>query len=469
MRRPPKASLLNAFRAERVDHALVIGEAVDNCFDAEARQVVIRYDDRAISFRDDGIGLNEERLDALLTLGGHAKMPSTALGRYGIGIKIQAVNAGNLLQVDSTAVDKDGYAQNFVIEVDWLKIERTDWDFPEPKSKPTLVGAATGTLIQISHLRPAIRRSNAQIVDDIARRFHPALSQGAVILFNDLQVPLLAEPELIDRVERALVFGERRADIVAGILRDPSKLWGVNIAYRHRTIMMNDTFGTDDFGGVTKMFARITLSDTDNEWTRWHLGRFKDQIADQRQNDELEEAVAQILKPILEKCQSQAFDARIDGIEEWINLNLPPDKVAARPKRKKKVRPEPGPPLPPRPPKPKPEISPETAKLGSGPLESRQSQKGKLKVEFVDALDGGDIAEYKHGRPDRVLMAKNNSTIAGLLQYRDEKFARKMLRDLALIFYAQATYQYDLFQKFGGLVSQLLEANAAEQQQELQE
>lgn len=459
MRRPPKASLLNAFRAERVNHALVIGEAIDNSFDAGARNIAIIYDAQRIAFKDDGVGLDERRLDALYTLGGHAEMATTALGMYGIGIKIQAVNAGDRLKIESTALI-DGIARSFIVEIDWRKLEKTDWDYPDPYWTPTLIGAATGTKIEITHLRPARRQSNSQIIDDIAKRFQPAIASGARILFNDIWVPLLDEPNLSSRVECHLTFGERRAHVVAGILHEPSKLWGTNVGFQHRMVLMNDTLGTDGYGGITKMFARVTLSGPDDKTRNWHLNKFKDGLANQTEFDELEAALGEILAPILQQCETQAFDARIDGIEEWINANLPPDKIAARPKRKKPrvaslelPEPPPGVKKPPR------EIPPDNADIGKGPTQSRATQKDKLRVEFVDALEDHAIALFKAGRPDRVLLARDNPTIATLLHYRDEKFARAILRDFALVFYAEATYKPDMFQPFGSFVAQLLAMN----------
>ena len=76
---------------------------VDNSLDAGARRIEISLDGEEVIFQDDGAGITAERISTLFSLGNHGPMPTTQLGRFGIGIKGVAVNAGDIFNVTSTS------------------------------------------------------------------------------------------------------------------------------------------------------------------------------------------------------------------------------------------------------------------------------------------------------------------------------------------------------------------------------
>jgi hypothetical protein len=113
----PHVNLLKSLRGERVDYRLLIGEGIDNAFDAGASRIDININPEQISFQDDGSGIVRERLPSLFSLGEHGALSTTQLGRFGVGIKTQAVNSGDVFKVLS--ISKDGC---FSTQVNWPQL-----------------------------------------------------------------------------------------------------------------------------------------------------------------------------------------------------------------------------------------------------------------------------------------------------------------------------------------------------------
>src|ERR1700675_2986278 len=116
----PHVDYLRSLRGVRADYIKLICEAVDNSLDAGSTNISISIAGDNIAFKDNGRGVERERIGALFTIGEHAGMSTTQLGRYGIGIKEQAISAGTVFDVDSTS--KDG---RFKITVNWANIVKS--------------------------------------------------------------------------------------------------------------------------------------------------------------------------------------------------------------------------------------------------------------------------------------------------------------------------------------------------------
>ena len=67
----PHVNLLKSLRGDRVDYVLVAGEGIDNAFDAGAKSISIIVNDDEISFADDGVGITQDRVAAIFSLGDH--------------------------------------------------------------------------------------------------------------------------------------------------------------------------------------------------------------------------------------------------------------------------------------------------------------------------------------------------------------------------------------------------------------
>jgi hypothetical protein len=443
----PDVNLLRSMRAERFDPIVLASEATDNAFDADARTIVIDFAKERISFQDDGAGITRDRLAAMVKLGLHGEMATTQLGRFGIGIKHQAFNAGDYMTVDSTS--RDG---RVILDTDWNEmLRRRAWTGDDPQWISVLPNAATGTRIAISELRRSRPFDFDKMCAALAQRFHPALAAGRKIILNGKEVIAADEPAMSDIVDCEVPLSEgRSAHVRAGVLINDktSPLYQVHVGYKHRVIMPRCSIGCDSIGGLSKMFARVALSGP------WELSRFKDDLTDDEERDELDAALAVIFEPILAKCRSASMSANLDTMAEMLNAMLPPEMVPARPKRKKK--PEPRPPKPPGPPSLR---STEDADPSpTGPVTKRKP-RNQLVIDFDGRAADDGVGRFESGRPNRVHLSPDDPDIGSFLHYRDKEIGRRALYALAIVLLIQAapgSTQLQLNLDFGRQISHLL-------------
>lgn len=417
----PPPELLYSVRAERIKPALLVGEATDNSLDAGASHIEIFIDQNKISFKDDGRGIERDKIRAMFAIGKHGHMSTTALGRFGVGIKTQAIIAGDILHVLSTS--KDG---KFNIEVNWKKVlESQSWSIDDPRWMPVSVDAKTGTLITISRLKKMPPLSEDAILDDIAQRFYPALSEGKRIAFNGRFAEALAEPPMTEIIDRHLeLSGGRTAHIRAGLLVNPSRLNRVHVSYKHRVIMPSSTFGCGESVGLGKMFARLQI------FGQWHLAKFKDNLTDEMERDELYDVVADCLKPILEKCSSASMTARVAEITQLLNDRLPSTLAPARPKLEKpqnrsgQKRGKQG------------AVAAEKSESG-GPSKARRPSNNGLIITMEGIAEEHGVGFFERGRVCRVNLSKDDPLIARLLPHRDQEVIVGSLMAIAIAIYEQ--------------------------------
>lgn len=422
----PHVNLLRSLRGERINYVLLAGEGIDNSFDAGATLVEITMDDDEISFQDNGSGILRKNITSLFSLGEHGPMTTTQLGRFGVGIKSHAVNAGNIFRIISTSIDG-----RVKVEVDWRSVLKSGvWKIDDPRWSPVSGKTQTGTTITISDLRTAkspLGGWPAQIAGKAAEIFYPAIAEGQIISINGQQIELLPEPRMTHVVEQQIPLSDgRSAHLRAGILANPSKLNKVHVAYRHRVIMPSSNLGCKQYAGLTKMFARLQLAGP------WHLAKFKDDLTDEDEREELEDAVFEVLKPILERVSSASLSAKVQEISQILNERIPPELATSRPKHKKergclsgkKRKREQG------------EVAPEKSDP-LGPARSRRTPRDSLLITFdgVDEQDG--IGTFQPGRPHRVNLSRDNQYIAKLLEYRDQQLAIDSLLAIALAIFEE--------------------------------
>ncbi len=423
----PNVHFLESIRADRGSWTSLLAEALDNSLDADATQIGIELLRDRVIVEDNGRGISQDRESAIVRLGEHRPMQGTKLGRFGMGIKYNATSAGDLLEVEATS--SDGQMR---LAVDWRKvISGGRWQIPRPAWTPMLIQRGTGTKISISRLRwdSPKEKDVATAKGQLAQIFYPAIETGAVITLNGSNLPLLREPEMVDIVEQTIQLPNGKgAHIRGGILAssEPSGLYQVQVSYKHRVILPKSAFGCGSYSGLRRMFARVALT------ADWGLTRFKDGLNDPDQ-EQLEDAVQEILRPILEKCHGAQMEVRIEELTERLNDLLPTEIQATRPPRKrpakesrnkKRVR-ERG--------------QSEEEPSSTGPARTPRTPRDTLTIAF----DGPHCEEHGYGfftkgRPNRITLATDNPDIAELLEQRDTNLAVRCLFGLALMIYQHA-------------------------------
>jgi hypothetical protein len=420
----PKARYLYSVRAERGDIVRLCSEAVDNALDAMARNVHIEIADGEIKFTDDGLGVLQKDFPALFTLGDHVQHKTTKLGRFGVGITNQAINAADLMEVRSISADG-----SFICKVNWRDVLTQGWEVDAAFRLPMVVGTPTGTTIKLSAVRKLKPFTIGKVIDDLAEGFYPAIAEGRKITVNGVAVPLLADPPMTEIVVQTFSFTDGRSAMLrAGLLIEPAKINRVHVGFEHRVIKPSSTLGCGNYTGLSNMFARVQLIGA-----RWALSTFKNDITNEDQLDELEDAVEAAMTPILEKCGNVSMEARVAAIGELVNSMLPEEMAAARPHHKKKGVPN-------------PTGNTKTGKTGTvdvansdpaaGPAKAhRAPQKDRLLITFEGRDKEHGIGWFEAGRTNRVHLSRDNPSIAHLFQHRDDRFIAIALHIVALMMF----------------------------------
>lgn len=420
----PDTHFLESIRADRGTYWMLLAEGVDNAFDAGAAEIKLTLGKEAISLQDNGIGITRDRELSIVRLGEHRSMPTTALGVFGIGLKYQAMSAGDVLDVESVSADG-----RMTLHADWRSVVRRGlWQIEDPKWIRVVHPVKTGTHIKIRSIRwPAPTPKDLKVSrEKLAQWFYPALATQKKIILNDEALPVLKEPSMRNHVEGDVRLPNGKgAHVRAGMMVDPasSSLYQVQVSYKHRVVMAQSVFGCEQYTGLRRMFARVDLIGP------WTLGRFKDRIED-NDSDELEERVTEILRPILEQCHSAQMSLQVNEMTELLNEMLPPEMVPARPPHTKEES-EPG---SGRKNKQKHGETKTGSDTPSGP--ARKKQRRGLIIEF----DEPQVEEYGYGhfipgKPGRIVLARDNPHIAKLLELRDKYIGAQSLYAIAVSLY----------------------------------
>lgn len=409
---PPGTGIIDVIRAERHPFFSFACEVIDNSFDAQSTKIRLIMTADKLQVSDNGIGITRDREQALVKLAQHEGLPGTSLGRYGIGLKYKAIAHGDSFKVVSTSLDG-----RLVRSVDWERIRRSGkWIYPFPTFSEST--GPTGTEITISQLRRRpTERDISKTLKEVQRLYYPALEAGKTITLNGGEIAPIAQPELryIETDIREFPGG-RIAVISGGLLADPksSKLHQVDLVFDYRVIKAESLFGCDGYGGTRSMFARIDLSGP------WHLTKYKDDLADDPYEEELERWAATILGPILKRCSSDAMCMKSKLLEQLLNDMLPADVRTARPEQTRKLD----------------RVGEKRGRQGIvkslaekvGPAKGQRPPRG-IKIEFADNLN--EQYGYGHaiiGKSSSVIqLAADNPTIRLLMAQRDVSAAKMSL------------------------------------------
>lgn len=419
----PTTHLLHSLRAGgRADYTALAGEGIDNSLDAGATRVEAIFSPAEIRFQDNGSGVRPKDIRALFSPGDHLARDTSRLGRYGVGIKVQALRAGNSLTVRSVYADEQGSPHLFVAPGSWVTIlTSTKWRIPRPRPIPIVGGTPTGTEIIISELLEAPKFSFDDLRRDIALMFRPALAAGREIIVGGTPLEPIADPPIKNRIESRYEFDiDRSMTIMAGMVPESSPLKLVHIGFEHRIIIAGKRIGCGTYQGVSRLYARVQLHG------KWKLSQFKDDLYDHRHKRELEAAIEDILRPLLEECaeasQSMLHERVILELNEMLQ-----DKIAARPHRKRQ----------------------QSTDKKPRDRESKQSPHGHVEVEKSDPTPSGparapkrtpalvmidiepgtaaSIGEFDAtGKVHRVVLYSNNPAVADAIQQRNRD--RRSLR-----------------------------------------
>lgn len=447
----PKVHMINSLRSGVPNYELLLGEIIDNSFDALATKIKISVSREAIVVNDNGIGITPDRILAPFTLGDHAEMASTLLGRFGVGLTAQAINSANTLKISS--ISRAGYVS---AQAHWDEVESLgEWIIADPYFNPSKVGDtyAEVRLTRLSKLQKGKHFDNKvdKAIDRVRLMFHPALVDGRKIYFNGIPIEPYPDPKLKDEVDTTVyVAPGKGAHIRAGILVDKtSPLFKVHVGYKHRVILPGKNFGCGDYEPSRSFFARVNLIGD------WGLSKFKDDIDDD-DAELLEDMICEKIHHLLEKCLSETLTSNIIEVKNALMDMLPDELVPVRPENEKetsnakivkrsKHQPDDD------------ENDEKSPASDNGPKRARRKPSG-LYI-FFDDTD----AEYGIGRAETnnkrttITLSKDNPDIKMLLINKDDERSKRMLLHHVLWLYFDHTVKNrDIFNTIPKMIAEAL-------------
>lgn len=111
VRRPAAPDIVDAFTAVDYSMEAALNDLVDNCIDAGARRVLIRFlrtDNDLVSLlvADDGSGMDDFQIDLAMTFGERRNYGTSDLGMFGLGLKSASLSQADVLTVLSRSRGK---------------------------------------------------------------------------------------------------------------------------------------------------------------------------------------------------------------------------------------------------------------------------------------------------------------------------------------------------------------------------
>ncbi|SQE00132.1 DNA mismatch repair enzyme (ATPase) [Parafrankia sp. Ea1.12] len=162
---PPDPGLIASLGS---NHTLdsAIGDLIDNCLDAEATVVRVRfltrrYRLRALSVLDNGCGMDSTQINDAMTIGRRRQYAPGSLGNFGLGLKAAALGCADTLTVWSHAtgatpvgrrLHKQSLSQDFGCD-----ILATDSAITEAKLLDGALVSQTGTAVVLDAVRATYR------------------------------------------------------------------------------------------------------------------------------------------------------------------------------------------------------------------------------------------------------------------------------------------------------------------------
>lgn len=309
---PDVQGTIEATRSRMIGWREILGELIDNAFDAGATSVDIVIDNKEITVTDNGDGCSD--FEAMLTMGKHTRHRSTQLGRYGVGLKDAAWWVGGPTRI--TSVHR-GVKQ--VLSVNWDALSR--WSLPSPHK--TEAAGSRGTVIRFDRIarRFPDGKQFDDLLADIGFIYTPAIKHGKQISFRRGRGPIrLAQRHelptgLTDTIDDRILVGDKRARVFVGIVPEGVDNPKPGISYTHgfRVIIPATALGCGGYG-CARLAGWVILEDG------WRLTRNKDDISAHK--EELADAVYARIKDVVAKASRQAMALRSASLSESLTAEF---------------------------------------------------------------------------------------------------------------------------------------------------
>ena len=153
----PDKSLIQKLGLTGYSTADAISELLDNSIDARISgksqriDVVLDYEQGAISVSDDGVGMNMDELKNGLTIAKETKFEKGKLGKFGLGMKSACSTLGKEFTITTSKPDSDLEFTIYYDEKKWINDPSSKWENFEIETNRK-IRSWHGTTIKITNL-----------------------------------------------------------------------------------------------------------------------------------------------------------------------------------------------------------------------------------------------------------------------------------------------------------------------------
>ena len=410
---PPSPWMLQSKIVANLTWKDVIGEWIDNAFDAKATMVTIEFTKDMLRVHDDGVGCADP--GAMIQLGSHRPHSSTEIGQYGMGGKDAALWAGGSL--DSTVEIITVHAGvRRMLKLHWQQYGDSGWECDDPHERPA-EPFETGTSITIwskKRRTPPHGEKWKELVRELGYIFSAGIAEGRQIKLKrpgasdwDIAPAWKMPPFDGEVIDRKIEVNGRHVRIKCGVVAEGQANPHGGFTYWRRWRVIEKASGNGCGRYSTSHVCGVVRLDHN-----WPLSTHKNAIS--RGGEELYDAVEEVCRPILERADkvgmtldSEQFRA---GVDAQLNAILN-HSLAAKAKRARRKEGPQG-------------IAHSSPGTGSPHAKAKREQAGsrfvprkggRYRIDYA-SLGSGDVGQIRP--PSSVVLNVDNPAVA---QARNDK------------------------------------------------
>lgn len=329
----PKTGMLESMRKQSLQWHIILGELIDNAFDAGAKRVSVEFEAKRLEVSDDGKGCSD--ILKMVTIGDREDHKTTRLGRYGIGAKDAAISAADAISI----VSRCNGVERF-LSVNWRDLEKTgEWRIQDPTETPS--SDPSGTKIVMQPIRTERVKNIDSLIRMLSITYTPAIRSGRQIVFKSgrkAQPITIAEfktPPLENQITCDFDIDGKAVHVTMGLVpaNHAIERSGLMISYDFRVIMQGQRIGLGD-KPTPGLFGWVELG------KGWELTKNKDNISGSLAA--LDEAIYSHCRSTIDAASKRHETVLFRGVEKDINRlldefvanNMLPNKKAVRSAKK---------------------------------------------------------------------------------------------------------------------------------------
>lgn len=324
----PKTDMLRSISNQGMRWHKILGEFIDNSFDANSSRILFAFGKGTLRIEDDGVGC--EDVLKMLTIGDRSSHSSTQLGCYGIGAKDAAISAADEISIRSV----HGGVRRFVA-CNWKRLRAKDsWDIDDPTECPAMPDEK-GTMIHLSGMKSKPSDFD-RLVETLSLLYSPAIEGGRQIVIQNgkkaaVTVPIFSFPPLEHQTTADIAVDGRKARVRMGIIPEGTTVTmsGLVVSCGYRVITKDSRIGLGD-SPTPNLFGWLELQDG------WELTKHKDNVSSNM--DTLGTAIYERCKDTIERASKAASSVIFSGVEKCVNEALEGLMESAAPQKRKAKR-----------------------------------------------------------------------------------------------------------------------------------